>query len=68
MYTGSYSIHVDLNLNNNLNNFFVLHDMQMGLESLESTLKSASSDTKINLIACWEHAKPENTIHCNGIF
>ena len=34
--------------------------MHMGPESLESTLKSASSDTKISLIACWEHAKPEN--------
>ena len=31
----------------------------MGFESLESTLKSASSDTKISLIACWEHAKPK---------
>ena len=26
------------------------------------------SDEAPGLIACWEHAKPENTIHCNGIF
>ena len=46
---------------------FILHDMHMGLESLESALKSASFDIKIISIACWEHVEPENTIHCNGI-
>ena len=52
---------------NNLNNFVILHDMHMGLESLESALKSASFKTKITSIADWEHVEPENTIHCNGI-
>ena len=37
--------------------------MHMGLESLESALKSASFDTKITSIASWEHIKPESTIH-----
>ena len=32
---------------NNLNNFAILHDMHMGLESLESPLKSASFDISI---------------------
>ena len=36
--------------------------MHMGLESLESALKSASFDTSI---AGWEHDKTQ--IHCNGI-
>ena len=52
---------------NNLNNFVILNDMHMGLESLESALKSTSFDTKITSIANWEHVEPENTIHCNGI-
>ena len=43
---------------------FVLHDMHMILESLESDFKRALIDTKISQIACWE---PKNTIHCNGI-
>ena len=46
---------------------FVLHDMHMILESLESDLKRALIDTKISQIACWEHIEPKNTIHCNGI-
>ena len=41
--------------------------MHIGLKSLESALKSASFDTKITSIAGWEHAEPENAIHCNGI-
>ena len=45
---------------NNLNNFVILHDMHVGLESLESALKSASFDTKITSIACWEHVEPKN--------
>ena len=36
--------------------------MHVGLESLESALKSASFDTKITSIADWEHVEPENTI------
>ena len=51
---------------NSLNNFVILHDMHMGLESLESAVKSTSFDIKIISIACWEHVEPENTIHCNG--
>ena len=46
---------------------FVLHDMHMILESLESDVKRALIDTKISQIACWEHIEPKNTIHCNGI-
>ena len=41
--------------------------MDMGLESLESGFFGAFGDTKSISIACWEHIKPENTIHCNGI-
>ena len=51
----------------NLNNFFVFNDTDMGLESLESGFFGAFCDTKAISIACWEHIKPENTIHCNGI-
>ena len=46
---------------------FVLLDMHMILESLESDFKRALIDTKISQIACWEHIEPQNTIHCNGI-
>ena len=46
-----------------LNNFVILHDMHMGLESLESALKSTSFDTKTTSIADWEHVEPENTIY-----
>ena len=35
--------------------------MHMGLESVESALKSASFDTKITLIACWQHVEPKKT-------
>ena len=38
---------------------FVLHDMHMILESLESDFKHALIDTKINQIACWEHIEPK---------
>ena len=51
----------------NLNNFCALHNMHMGLESLESALKCALFDIKIRSITCWKHIEPENTIHCNGI-
>ena len=46
---------------------FVLHDIHMILESLESDFKRALIDTKISQIACWEHIEPKNTIHCNDI-
>ena len=39
---------------------FVLHDMHMILESLESDFKCALIDTKISQIACWEHIEPQN--------
>ena len=39
---------------------FVLHDMHMILESLESDFKRALIDTKISQIACWEHIEPKN--------
>ena len=38
---------------------FVLHDMHMILESLESDFKCALIDTKISQIACWEHIEPK---------
>ena len=38
---------------------FVLHDMHMILESLESDFKRALIDTKISQIACWEHIEPK---------
>ena len=37
--------------------------MHMGLESLESALKSTSFDHKISSIEGWEYTEPENTIH-----
>ena len=40
-------------------NFHVLYDMHMGLESLESALKSIFFNTKITSITCWQ---PEYTI------
>ena len=46
---------------------FVLHNMHMILELLESDSKRIFCDTKISSIACWEHIEPESTIHCNGI-
>ena len=51
-----------------MNNFFVLHDMQLRFESLESDSTGAIFDAKISSIASWEHVQPENTIHCNGYF
>ena len=50
-----------------IDSFFVLHNMHMILESLESDSKRVFCDTKISSIACWEHIEPESTIHCNGI-
>ena len=50
-----------------IDSFFVLHNMHMILESLESDSKCVFCDTKISSIACWEHIEPESTIHCNGI-
>ena len=39
---------------------FVLQDMHMILESLESDFKCTLIDTKISQIACWEHIEPKN--------
>ena len=50
-----------------IDSFFVLHNMHMILESLESDSKRVFCDTKISSIACWEHIEPEITIHYNGI-
>ena len=50
-----------------IDSFFVLHNMHMILESLESDSKRVFYDTKISSIACWEHIEPESTIYCNGI-
>ena len=50
-----------------IDSFFVLHNMHMILESLESDSKRVFCDTKISSIACWEYIEPESTIHCNGI-
>ena len=36
---------------------FVLHDMHMRLESLESILNRTTFDSKISSIACQEHIK-----------
>ena len=41
-----------------LNSFFILHDMHIGLKSLELPFLFTSFDTKISSITYWEHTEP----------